>query len=239
MLNRRDFIKLIGAFGFVLTPLNKLLRVSSLGSQGEGSPEGELYEGFVLLDLDAPVPFFVESTPCPILCQVDETEAIDPKLDAYRGEISWFDSIESLKDNIDFRVFIPGVLPHKMTFLHGYVLRFAGTGNVWEARLDFGYGEDQEPLISLSAYPSFPRPYPIWPTLFYPKKEAGEFIFDEEYFIKKLEKISFTPERGVLSRTDQGYAMYWIKQDVLYTMSVEYDGWYEQPESVGKALIER
>jgi hypothetical protein len=239
MLNRRDFLKMIGAFGFVLTPLNKLLRNSSFGLQGGGSSEGELYEGFVLLDQDAPIPFFVEGTPCPILCQIDETEAIAPELDAYRGDTQWFDNIENLKDNIDFHLFVPGSLPHKMTFLQGYIIRFAGSGEVWEARIDFGFEEDREPLVTLSARPIFARPYPVWPVLTYPKKEAGDYILDEEYVVKKPEKVAFTPKRGVMLPTDQGFMMQWIKKDVLYSMFMEYDGWRGKAEAVGKSLVEK
>ncbi|MCL4261041.1 MAG: hypothetical protein KJZ52_10485, partial [Anaerolineales bacterium] len=140
MLNRRDFIKMVGAFSFVLTPLNTLIRKT----QGIDSSDGELYEGFVLLDQDAPIPSFVQVAPCPILCNVDESTLLNPELDAYKGDISWFDSIENLRNNIDFRIFVLGSLPHKMTFLHGYVLRFAGSSEVWEARLDFGFENNRE-----------------------------------------------------------------------------------------------
>lgn len=238
MLNRRDFIKLIGAFGFVLTPLNKLLRVSSLGSYGEGSPEGELYEGFVLLDLDAPIPFFVGCAPSPILCQVDEGDEFDPDVVAYRGEVLVFDNIEKLKTSIDFRLFVPGSLPHKMTFLQGYVVRFAGSGEVWEARLDFGFEDNQESLISLSARPIFAQPYPVWPVLAYPKKDAGDFILDDEYVVKKPEKVVYTPKRGIMIPTEQGYTLQWIKKNILYTMFMEYDGWHDNPEKVGGSLVE-
>lgn len=234
MLSRRDFLKMVGALSFVMTPLNKLIRKT----QNIGSSDGELYEGFVLLDQDAPVPFFVEGAPCPILCQVDEAEPLDLKLDAYRGEVLWFDSIESLRGNIDFRIFIPGSLPHKMTFLQGYILRFAGSGEVWEARLDFGFEDNREPLISLSARPIFARPYPVWPVLSYPQKEVGEFIFDDEYIVKKPEKVSFTPRRGIMLPTDKGYTLQWIKKDVMYTMFMEYDGWRGKAENVGKSLVE-
>lgn len=235
MLSRRDFLKMIGAFSFVLTPLNKLIRKT----QGIGSSDGELYEGFVLLDQDAPVPFFVQGAPCPILGQIDEIETVAPNLEMYRGDVLWFDSIESLKDNVNFRLFILGSLPHKMKFLQGYVLRFAGTGEVWETRLDFGFEGNREPLISLSARPIFARPYPVWPILTYPKKEAGEVILDEEYIVIKPEKVDFTPKRGVMLPTDQGYTLQWIKKDVLYTMFMEYEEWRGNAESVGKSLVEK
>lgn len=239
MLNRRDFLKIIGAFSFVLTPLNKLIRKIPFDSQGGGLSDGELYEGFVLLDQDASVPFFVEGAPSPILCQVDEAEKNNPEVNEYRGEVSWFNNIESLKDDIDFHLFIPGSLPHKMIFLQGYVIRFAGSGKIWEARLDFGFDDKQEPLVSISARPVFERPYPIWPVLTYPKKDAGEVILDDEYFLNKPEKVAFTPKKGVLLPTDQGYTLQWIKKDVLYTMFMEYEGWRSEAESVGKSLVEK
>ncbi len=234
MLSRRDFLKMIGAFSFVLTPLNKLIRKT----QGFGSSDEELYEGFVLLDQDASIPFFVQGAPCPILGQIDEIETVAPNLEMYRGDVRWFDSIESLQDNVNFRLFILGSLPHKMKFLQGYVLRFAGTGEVWETRLDFGFEGSREPLISLSARPIFARPYPVWPILTYPKKEAGEVILDEEYIVTKPEKVAFTPKRGVMLPTDQGYTLQWIMKDVLYTMFMEYEEWRGNAESVGKSLVE-
>lgn len=238
MLSRRDFLRLIGAFGVVLTPLNRLILKIPSVSQGGGSHEGELYEGFVLLDIDAPIPFFVEGAPCPILGQIDETEAIAPELDEYRGNTQWFDNIENLKDNINFHLFVPGSLPHKMKFLQGYIIRFAGSGEVWEARIDFGFEDNQEPLVSLSARPIFARPYPVWSILTYPQKDEGDYILDKEYVVKKPEKVAFTPKRGVMLPTDQGFMLQWIKKNVLYTMFMEYDGWRGKSETVGKSLVE-
>ncbi len=237
MLSRRDFIKMIGAFGFVLTPLNKLLRKSSSDLQG-GAPDGELYEGFVLLDLDAPIPFFVGCAPSPILCQVDESDEFDPDVVAYRGEVLLFDSIEKLKTSIDFHLFVPDSLPQEMTFLQGHVVRFTSSGEVWESRLDFGFEDNREPLISLSARPIFARPYPVWPVLTYPKKEAGDFILDDEYVIQKPEKVVYTPKRGIMIPTEQGFTLQWIKRNVLYTMFMEYNGWQDNPEKVGRTLVE-
>lgn len=184
------------------------------------------------------MPFFVECAPSPILCLEDETEALSVDMDTYRGEALWFDSIEAIKDSINFRLFIPGSLPHKMIFLQGYVLKFAHSGEVWEARLDFGFEDSREPLISLSARPIFPRPYPVWSVLAIPKKEVGEYILDTEYVIRKPEKVAFTPKRGVMLPTEQGYTLQWIKKGVLYTMFMEYDGWRGNPENVGRSLVE-
>jgi hypothetical protein len=240
MYSRRDFIKMMAMFGvLVLTPLNKILRKISFVPRNGDSSEGELYEGFVLLEQDAPVPFFVEGAPCPILCQEDKAEELDSEFARYRGKVSWFDSIESLLDNIDFNTFVPGSLPDKMAYLQGYVLSFAGSGEVWEARLDFGFEDNREPLISVSARPIFARPYPVWPVLTFPKKEADDVILDEEYVVNNPEKIKFTPEQGVMLPTERGYTLQWIKKDVLYTMFMEYDGWRDIPEKVGESLVEK
>jgi hypothetical protein len=236
MFNRRDFLKMVGAFSVVLIPLKKLVGEASYGSS---ISEGELYNGFVLLDVDSAIPLFVESAPCPILCLIDETEQFDANLNSYRGETLWFDSIEALRENINFRLFVPGSLPNKMTFLQGYVLRFVGSGDVWEARLDFGFEGNQDPLVSLSARPIFARPYPVWPVLSYPQKKADDLILDEEYVVKKPEKVAFTPSRGIMLPTDHGYTLQWIKKDVMYTMFVEYEGWRDKAEIVGKSLVER
>lgn len=49
MLSRRDFLRMIGAFSIVFTPLNKLFNKLPSAPQGGGTHKGELYEGFVLL----------------------------------------------------------------------------------------------------------------------------------------------------------------------------------------------
>jgi len=125
-----------------------------------------------------------------------------------------------------------------MVFLQGYVLRFAGTGDVWEARLDFGFEENREPLISVSARPIFHKPYPIWPVLVFPKKEKGEPILDEEYTYKKPEKVTFTPRKGIKLLTENGFTLQWIKKDILYTVFMEYAEWADKAENFGKLLIE-
>ncbi|MCL4261464.1 MAG: hypothetical protein KJZ52_12645, partial [Anaerolineales bacterium] len=87
--------------------------------------------------------------------------------------------------------------------------------------------------------PIFARPYPVWPVLTYPKKEPPEIILDDEYIIRKPDKVVFTPEQGIMLPTDQGYTLQWIKRDVLYTIFMEYEGWRDNVESVGKSLVEK
>ncbi|HOQ97434.1 MAG TPA: hypothetical protein PLJ35_01265 [Anaerolineae bacterium] len=155
-----------------------------------------------------------------------------------RAKASHFDSIDNPKDSVSFRVFVPGSLPDGMVFLQGQVLRFVESGEVWEARIDFGPQDTREPLISLAARPVFSRPYPVKPVVGYPRKEADQRVLEEEFFVIKPQKVSFTPRPGIMLPTEQGYVLQWIKQDVLYTMFMEHTGWREMPEAVGKALVE-
>lgn len=239
MLSRRDFLKMLGAMGAaMLIPFDKIAHALPRSVKQEGMSDGEVYEGFVLLEHGEPVPYFVEGAPCPILGSLDETDVVNPDVTQYLGETQWFGDYKSLRENLDFHLFIPRSLPKKIKFLNGYILRFAGSGQVWEARLDYGYIDTKDVVVSVSARPVFPKPYPVWPTLIFPKKEKDQYILDEEYVIVKPEKVNFTPHKGILSPTENGFMLQWIKKDVLYTMFMEYDGLRDKAEQVGSSLQE-
>ncbi len=239
MLSRRRFLKMAGALGVVLlAPFDRLAQKLPSSSKGD-PPRGELYEGFVLLEKDAPVPPFVQVAPCPIYGEIAPPCDNDPAMLAYKAETSRFDSIKDLRANVDFPIFVPGSLPHKMTFLQASVVRFAGSGEVWQARVDYGPEDTREPVISLTASPVFYRPYPVWPTVGYPKKREDERILDEEFSEIKPQKVGFTPRPGIMMPGDQGYMLQWIRRDVLYTMFMEHAGWCDTPERVGRQLVEQ
>lgn len=239
MLNRRKFLKIVGAFGVAfLAPLDKLIDKLSLNLKKDSSPTGELYEGFVLLEKDAPAPFFVRGAPTPILGEVDPAEAEKPNVASYKGAASWFDNFESLSENVAFPLFVPSLLPDKMIFLQGYVLRFAGSAEVWEARSDYGFEDEREPLISLSARPIFAQPFPVWPVLTYPTKQMGQVILEEEYRVEMPKKVTFTPRPGIMLPSERGYMLQWIQENTLYTLFMEYEEWRGMIESVCKSLIE-
>lgn len=240
MLNRRGFLKILSSFGFVLlTPLKKLTGAGNVEFTENELEDGELYEGFLLLEQNAPIPYFVNIAPCPILGSVDPNVEDDPLVVAYRGQMLWFDSIEDLKNNIDFPLYLPKALPDNMNFMQCYVVKFTGSGEIWEARIDFCFENDDEPLASISASPIFSRPYPVWPDIDYPRKSISEQILDEEFYVRKPSKINFTPQKGIIKTTDQGYMIQWIKHDVLYTMSVAYDAEHTTASRIGESLVEK
>lgn len=239
MVDRRSLLKVVGALGItVLVPLDKLVRLLPSIPEAD-SPHGELYEGFVLLEKDAPIPSFVSRAPCPILGELAPTDQNDPVVLAHRAETSYFDSVERLRSNVGFPMFIPDLLPPGAIPLSEYVIRFAGSGEVWEARVDFGLEGSREPLVSLAACPVFSRPYPVWPVTMWPQKEADEMISDEEYVVVKPQKVAFTPRPGIMLPTARGHMLQWIKRDVLYAMVIEYDGRRETAEEIGKSLTEK
>lgn len=220
MFNRRDFLKAIGSVGiFLLTPLDKLVSRQSSPKSRDNFPSGELVAGFLLLPKDAPLPAFVDLPPCPIFGHVSVEDS--SRLDALKGRTADFESIDALQADIDFPIFTPNPV-FNMTFLQGCVTKYAGSGDIWEARYNFASDNVQQAQITFLARPVFAHPYPVWPVMDL-VKAANVGIGDEEPVIEP-EKVDFTPTPGILLPIDDGYTIQWIKQDVLYTVFVENQG---------------
>jgi hypothetical protein len=236
MWSRRQFIKTIGALGgALLMPFRKIKQVESLGlADEESSPEMELYEGFVILPENAPLPPVVLCAPAPILCNSDEK--LDPSAEAFRGETSWFDSMDELASQVSFPVYIPGRLPADVRFLQGYVGRFAKSQKIYESRIDFGLTDGHQALISLSARPIFPRPYPVWRSSSHREEQLH---LEQDSTATFPEKVDFTPAPGLMAPTEQGYVVYWMKQDVLYTLFLDYDSSREVAVDIVMSVIEK
>lgn len=239
MLTRRDFIKFMGLVGsVVLSPLHRLgERLGIEPDAGVGESAGELYAGFVLLPLGSHVPEFVKTVSYPILGELAEKEERDLLENSNRVDPLPFDHIDNLRENLTFPIFIPGLLPDKVTFLQGSILKFSQSGEIWETCIDYGFQDVQEPIIRVSARPIIPRPYPVWSYIAIPQKLEGEFILDEEYIIKYPQKIDFTPQKGLLFESSQGYMLQWIMDDVLYTASMDYVEWRQTASAFGRSLI--
>jgi hypothetical protein len=158
-------------------------------------------------------------------------------LEAFSGVTTYFDNIEGLKADINFPIFTPGLLPQKMKFLRGQVIRFKGSGNVWEASCVFGSDFDQSPQIVLSARPVFSHPFPVWPI----RNLAHDVqpILDNNDPGVKPDKVDFTPNKGIWFHLDQADSLHWIKHDVLYTLFMNNQGQSELTESVVKSLTEK
>lgn len=234
MFTRRDFIKTMSLLGgAMLAPVRWLGKWAGVEpAQEEEPPEGgELYAGFVLLPEGAPMPAYVRCAPAPVLCQVDDMH--DPETLDSRGETLRFDDLTQLLNNVSFRTYVPSSLPVDIEFVQGHLLRFAQSGEQFAASIAYGPANGHEPLLSLSARPIFPRPYPIWP--------VPSTIYDEEgepVSVISPEKVDFTPASGLLLPTEQGHLLQWIKQDILYTLVVEHDQSREAIVEIVKTLVE-
>lgn len=237
MLTRRGFIKTLGMFGgVILTPLGRLVRWLPSGLADTETPSaGELYAGFVLLPEDAPIPSFVQCAPAPILCQVDNEH--DPVVMTHRGETIGFDSIEELISNVSFRTYVPTLLPADMTFIHGQIIRFVQSRKVFEASMNFGFPDNRQPLVSVSARPVFPRPYPVWPVHSPPVYESQTWP-EQDDIVVSPEKVGFTPAPGLMLPTADGHLLHWIRQNILYTLIVEHDRRRDAVEDIAQSLVE-
>ncbi len=238
MIDRRKFLKTAGALGaFVLTPLNKIIRLMPSGESGTPPSGGEFYNGLLLLDYLAPIPDFVEPSSTPILDFIDEKDRHNPKVIEAIGENQWFDTIDDLRRNIHFPLYIPGNLPPNMVLLPSYLLNYKASKKVWEARINYGY-QKEELLISISARTEFSQPCPVYSILTYPHKEVGDYITDDEYIIVPPQKVTFTPSPGILLPSEHGFTLQWIKKNILYTVFMEFEDWRNNPEKFGSQLIE-
>lgn len=236
MYTRRDFIKTIGAVGAIfLTPLSKIV-IRSPHSFLVDKPEGELYEGFLLLEYEAGLPSFVDVAPCPILGPIEASDEYDSNVTAYRGVETWFDDIESMESDINFSFFMLDQLPERVKFLHGYIIRFEGSREIWEVRIDYGFEETGEQVISLTASPVFSNPYPVWPLLVEPVKDNGKPILDDEFILERPKKVNISSRRGIMLSTFQGFMLQWIESGVLYTVFMDYGEWREKPDDLIKSL---
>jgi len=185
------------------------------------APEGEQWEGFLLLPPGAPFPPFVRQVPAPILCQTDGR----PEAEALRGETLTFTELAPLRSLIRFPLYGPSRLPPGIAWQSAAVTRFARSGEVFSVSLNFGDGEGV-PRLRLIAQPMYPSPYPVWPV--YSPERPEEPIFPE--------KVFFTPRPGLLLPSAQGHLALWIEQNTLYVLIAEHDSRLEATIELIKSL---
>ena len=238
MITRRDFIKTMSLLsGAVLAPVRWLGKWAGVQpAQGEVPEVGELYAGFVLLPEGAPMPAYVRCAPAPMLCQVNDVR--DPDALALRGETLWFDNFSEWISKVSFTTYILNPIPVDIEFVQGHLIRFAQSGEEFAASIDYGPANGHEPLLSISARPIFPRPYPIWPVVSPIQTEGLTDGVQDEMVMAYAEKVDFTPTPGLMLPTEQGHLLYWIKQDILYTLVVEYDQSREAAMEIVQSLVE-
>ena len=131
MIKRRDFLKMVGSMGaFVALPLSKVLHIFPL-IVGKDYPESwELFGGFLLLELDAPIPDFVIGAKGPILGELTEKDKTDPTVSQYLGKNIQYDGIKQLRENVNFPLFIPNPIPVDLKFKDAYITCFEASGEI-------------------------------------------------------------------------------------------------------------
>lgn len=237
ILNRRKFLEVLGGIGAIcLIPIDKLVKNLPKTKYDYVEP-GEFNNGFLLLEEKALIPDFVKIAPSPILGEVENGDLEDARVTDYRGEIKWYMKLDQLRKDLDFPLYTLNFSDDKISYLEGYILRFSGSQEVWEARLDFGYMTSYEVMISISARPKFHKPYPVWPVELFPKKPTDQYITDDEYLLVKPEVINYTPQNGIKITTLNGYTLQWIEDKVLYTLFMEDQNYKDQPEIIGSFLV--
>lgn len=188
--------------------------------------KAELYEDFLLLYEEVregePFPVLIQCAPAPILCQIDDHH--DPDL---IGEMIHFDDLEKFGEFIPFRMYIPKSLPPDVQFLNAHVIRFAKSGDIFTATVNFGTATTFQTLISISAQLKYPKPVPVWPV------RHPAFRSDVPV---PAEKVDFLPSSGVMRASILGNVSQWIERDVLYTLTVEHDQSREAAVSMGRSL---
>lgn len=168
-------------------------------------PEGEQYEGFMLLpDIDTPLPSLVELAPVPILGRVSEQRDL-----AFVGETTYFSSPMELANNSSVPVYKPSTLPQDMQFMSGSTIQFAESGDLFQAILKFGSPNARLARIITLARPTYPRPYPVWPVR-PPSRDKEQLIHPE--------KASFSPSPGILRYGPHEHKLQWIESNTLYTL---------------------
>lgn len=218
MIKRRDFLKMIGGIGvYVLTPFSKIAHLFPSTFAKEDSDEWEVYGGFLLMPEGAPMPAYVQCAPAPMLGQLDDAQYPDSL--ALRGETVRFNDFSEWISKVSFTTYILNPLPKGMEFVQGHLIRFAQSGKEFAASIDYGPVNIHEPLLSISARPIFPRPCPIWP-LAAPVRAEDRTDGMQNDTVVYAEKVDFTPVPGLMFPTEQGHLLYWIKEDILYTLVV-------------------
>jgi len=236
-LNRRKFLELLGGIGAIcLIPVDKLVKFLPK-TKLDFIASGMLYDEFLLLEDNAPIPEFVKIAPSPILGEIEKGDLEDARVTDYRGEIRWYKNPDELRKNLHFPLYTLNCSDDKITFLEGYILRFSGSQEVWEARSDFGLKTSPETMISLSARPKFHQPYPVWPVLLFLSKPIDQYISDDEYFLVKPEVVNYTPQNGIKTTTLNGFTLQWIEDKILYTLFMENQEYKNQPETFVKYLV--
>ena len=182
------------------------------------SAYGELYEGFLFLELREPIPDDVVQVRPPIT-----HNSPAPSL---TGETFQTDSIETLIQQLDFSMYVPKRLPLGATIVETTVFRFVESKQVYRGMVTYGVEGAGMPSVAIWGQPMHHQPFPVWPVF---SSEKGDFVSPE--------KVAFTPSPGVMLPSAEGFLMLWQANSVLYWLFVENGASRAQAIEIAKSLL--
>ena len=228
MISRRDFIKFLGVLGgVILTPLGKLSPFSKADHAPDQAYSGELYSGFVILPYGTKVPDFVEHPKlnAPIFCGVGD----GPGITANTISFSSSSEIEVVK-SLSFPIYKLSVPPNNLEAMGGCIVKHP-TGDIYSINVSYGRknstADFMECVISVWAYPTFPRPFPMW--LPDPVESNGKDV--------SLVKSTKLPTPGLMAIGSPGKSFHWIEKNILYRLIIEESSTLEDAQIIINNLI--
>lgn len=186
---------------------------------------GELYAGFVLLQDGSPMPTNVEPAKLgiPIMC------ALGAAKEEITATSNSYSSVEELAEKLSFPVYTLTRSHSELRFIMASTISHV-TGEIFCAGVTFQLTDVQadhiENDVGITAQPDFPRPFPLWYSD--PVEPGGRSVI--------LEKVDFLPEPGIMVVTATGYVFQWVAQDILYTLTAEYNPSFEEAQALATSL---
>ena len=211
MLNRRDFIKLFSVAGsIVLTPIRGLGQSDRTSEAHSARLAGELYEGFLLLEEEIPMPEFVQfPTSIPAGCGV----GVDSKQLRPQPIGRFFESPADLAQEMLFRLYLPEKVPDGLRYGKSFAMS-NDHGLLYDVSVAFeAYNSSVqlwETVASLSIQLQFPKPLPLYVTQ--PIDNVPGVTYD---------KVDFLPSPGLQMVTQTGFVYYWIENEIFYSLILE------------------
>jgi hypothetical protein len=211
MLNRRDFIKFLGATGAViLSPLRRLEWFKPLEVVQAEEPVGELYAGFVLLPEGAPAPEFVKypEVMVPIICGAGQNSSQHASMASTEN----FSTIVELANRIQFPIFKPAPLPNNLKPTAIKLIKHKISNEIYLTEYILESDAAEESVMAImSAYTKFPAPFPLW---------SSEPVEPNETATVP-EKVDFLPSPGIMVSSKGGNIFNWIGNNIFYSLIVE------------------
>jgi len=210
MFNRRDVLKKSAVLAGTLSLLG-LDRLSAKADTG-GPDAGELYEGFLLLPqgTQSPPQVVYPVPGPPVVCGVSGGKAT--------AVAKPFERHDLLRKESGIPLYAVNNLPPSIQPDGGYLIE-QEWGSVFLALLGYKVQDSSTGLweagMSLTAQPTFPRPFPFW---YGPSPTGVDGIARGLWPVK----VSFLPAPGLQVTSTLGQSFYWISRNVLYTLKIEH-----------------